>query len=266
MGLVVFQMFAECHPGNYGGAVSRAEAGPHRGTAKFAAAGLVLMLSAVVSVPVRAQQPGFDPRQTEKRFDELQSGQTPADRSALRMPRLSRPKVAAESKPLFQLRGVSLTGAQAIPRDQMLRTYQPYLGKQVSQADLAAIAGSISDLYRAAGFHLSRAIVPDIRDGRVHLQVIEGSITEVALKGDGAEQFGVRPLLDPVLAEHPSRLTTLERQLLLINARPGVRIADTALEEIGVATGRFRLVVYLKTWHIYTSFGVDNLGSSAVGP
>ena len=133
---------------------------------------------------------------------------------------------------------------------------------------VAAIAATIGDLYRAAGFHLSRAIIPpqDIRDGRVHLQVIEGSITEVALKGDGAEQFGIRPMLDPVLAECPSRLTTLERHLLLINGRPGVRIADTALEEIGGPTGHFRLIVYVKTWHIYTSFGVDNLGSSAVGP
>ncbi len=49
-------------------------------------------------------------------------------------------------------------------------------------------------------------------------------------------------------------------------ARPGVRIADTALEEIGTASGHFRLIVSLKTWHVYTSFGVDNLGSSAVGP
>ena len=66
--------------------------------------------------------------------------------------------------------------------------------------------------------------------------------------------------------ERPSRLATLERQLLLINGRPGVRIEDTALEEIGNATGRFRLIVVLKTWHLYTSFGVDNLGSSSVGP
>ena len=138
----------------------------------------------------------------------------------------------------------------------------------MSQADLAAIAAAISDLYRAAGFHLSRAIVPpqDIQGGRVHLQVIEGSITEVALKGDGAEQFGVRPMLDPVLAERPSRLATLERQLLLINGRPGVRIADTAIEEIGTASGHFRLIVALKTWHVFTSFGIDNLGSSSVGP
>ncbi len=65
----------------------------------------------------------------------------------------------------------------------------------MSQADLVAITEAIGDLYRAAGFHLSRAIVPvqDTQHGRIRLQVIEGSITEVALKGEGAEQFGVRP-------------------------------------------------------------------------
>jgi hemolysin activation/secretion protein len=230
---------------------------------------LALLLSAAAgSVPAKAQTSGFDPRQTEKRFDTLESGQTQPARSGLHLPALTRPGVAADTKPLFKLRGVSLTGARAIPREQITRAYQPYLGKSVSQADLAAIAAAVSDLYRAAGFHLSRAIVPpqDIAGGEVRLQVIEGSITEVELKGDGAEQFGIRPLLDPALAEDPSRLATLERQLLMINGRPGVRIADTALEEIGIATGHFRLVVYLKTWHIYTSFGLDNLGSSSVGP
>jgi hemolysin activation/secretion protein len=268
---MIFHTIIERHPENYGAAVSRAGTRPHCGMCKVAIASLALMLSGIVAVPAQAQQasqPGFDPRQTEKRFDAPQSGQTPAARSALPVPRLSRPEVTADTKPLFVLRGVSLSGATAIPGDQMTRAYQPYLGKKVSQAELAAIAGIISDFYRAAGFHLSRAIVPpqDIRDGQVRLQVIEGSITEVALRGDGAEQFGIRPLFGPVLAECPSRLATLERQLVLINGRPGVRIADTALEEIGGATGHFRLIVGVKTWHIYTAFGLDNLGSSSVGP
>jgi hemolysin activation/secretion protein len=106
----------------------------------------------------------------------------------------------------------------------------------------------------------------DIADGRVRIQVLEGAIVEAELKGDGAEQFGVKPMLAPVLAEQPSRLATLERQLFLINGRPGVRITDTALEEIGGTTGRFRLTISLKTWHVFSSFGLDNLGSSSVGP
>jgi hemolysin activation/secretion protein len=216
----------------------------------------------------QANQPGFDPRQTEKYFDDRQSGSDRPVRPPPRMPTLTRPDVAADNKPLFVLGAVSVRGAFALPRDALAASYRPYLGKMVSQADLAAIAQAISDSYRAAGFHLTRAIVPpqDIEGGRVRIQVIEGSIAEVDLRGDGTEQFGVRPMFDPILAEHPSRLATLERQLLLVNNLPGVRIVDSTLEEIGGPTGRFRIVVQLKTWHIYTFAGIDNLGSATVGP
>ena len=219
------------------------------------------------SLAQQANQPGFDPRQTEKYFD-TQSDQQSHSRASVKLPTLGRPDVGADTRPQFVLRSVSVRGAETISHDCITSTYQPYLGKQVSQAVLAAIAGAVSDLYRSAGFHLSRAIIPpqEIQSGRVQIRVIEGSIVQAELKGEGAEQFGVRPMLDPILAEHPSRLGTLERHLFLINGWPGVRIADTSLEEIGNATGRFRLTVHLKTWHIFTSFGQDNLGSSSVGP
>lgn len=268
MDLVIFHRFGGAYPWNYGGA------GTGAGTARSRVLpGIMFALTLLFTIrPAGAQQasqPAFDPRQTEKRFDDWSSERTPSVRSRLPVPGLARPDdVKADPTPLFDLRGVSVSGATAIPRDRLETAWQPYLGRKVSQADLAAVAAGVSDIYRAAGFHLSRAIIPpqDIKGGTVHLQVIEGGITEVVLKGEGAEQFGVRPILAPVLAEQPSRFSTLERQLLLINARPGVRIEDTALEEIGTASGHFRLIVSLKTWHIYSSVGVDNLGSSAVGP
>ena len=225
----------------------------------------------IVCFPAQAQQanqPGYDPRQTERRFEDQQSVRSSGGRPRLPMPQFARTAGQGDSKPLFVLQSVSITGAVAIPQGLLVTAYQPYIGKKVSQAELAAISAAVGDIYREAGFHLSRAMIPpqDIQNGQLHLQVVEGSITEVALKGDGAEQFGVRPMLDAVLAERPSRLSTLERQLLLINGRPGVRIEDTALEEIGAASGHFRLIVSLKTWHLFTSVGVDNLGSSSVGP
>lgn len=255
----------EASPSNYGersaiGAIGR-----------YLAAALVLFGPMLAETPQafaqQANQPGFDPRQPEKYF-ENQTEQESLRRPPVRLPSVSQPDIGGDTRQQFVLRGIDLVGAHAIPNDRIAALYQPYLGKKVSQADLAAIAGAISDLYRAQGFHLSRAIVPpqDIADGRVRIQVIEGAIVQADLKGDGDEQFGVRPMLGPVLAEQPSRLATLERQLFLINGRPGVRITDTALEEIGGATGRFRLTVYLKTWHVFASFGLDNLGSSSVGP
>jgi hemolysin activation/secretion protein len=232
------------------------------------ALGLWIIIACFPAQAQHANQPGYDPRQTEKRFDDQQSSQDANGRPRLPLPQFARPEGQGDSKPLFALRHVSIVGAVAIPQERLAATYQSYIGKKVSQADLAAIAAAVSDVYRAAGFHLSRAIIPpqDIQSGQLRIQVIEGSITELTLKGDGAEQFGVRPMLDVVLAEQPSRLATLERQLLLINGRPGVRIEDTAIEEIGTASGHFRLILSLKSWHLFTSFGVDNLGSSSVGP
>jgi hemolysin activation/secretion protein len=252
-------------PSNYGERLTQGVAG------RYLAAALVVFGPIFAGIPQalaqQANQPGFDPRQPEKHF-ENQSEQETLSRPPVKLPSVGQPNTGGDTKPQFVLRGIKVSGAHAIPGDRIAAIYQPYLGKKVSQADLAAIAGAISDLYREAGFHLSRAIVPpqDIADGRVRIQVIEGAIVQTELKGDGAEQFGVRSMLGPVLAEQPSRLATLERQLFLINGRPGVRITDTALEEIGGPTGRFRLTVYLKTWHVFTSFGLDNLGSSSVGP
>jgi hemolysin activation/secretion protein len=259
--------FPECPRLNYGGAWSRASRIPYRATGRALFACLVLLF-AEQAIAQQANQPGFDPRQTEKHFDDLQSGEGQPAKPALRLPTFAKPEVAADGKPLFVLRAVTLQGAFALPPDQLATAYQPYLGKPVSPADLAAMASSISDLYRTAGFHLTRAIIPpqDIQNGLVRIRIIEGSITELVLTGDGAEQFGVRPLLDPVLAERPSRLATLERQLLLINTRPGVRITDSRLEEIGGTTGHFRLIVQLKIWHVYAYVGLDNLGSASIGP
>jgi len=244
---------------------------PARGRKRHLITALVLLAPIFANVSQafaqQANQPGFDPRQPEKYFENQTERET-LNRPPVRLPTVGQPNTGGDTKPQFVLRGVSVNGAHAVAPDRIAAVYQPYLGKKVSQADLAGIAGAISDLYRADGFHLSRAIVPpqDVADGQVRIQVIEGAIVQVELKGDGAEQFGVRPMLGPVLAEQPSRLPTLERQLFLINGRPGVRIADTALEEIGGASGRFRLTVYLKTWHVFSSFGLDNLGSSSVGP
>ncbi|MBR0844978.1 ShlB/FhaC/HecB family hemolysin secretion/activation protein [Bradyrhizobium liaoningense] len=232
---------------------------------------LVLLAPIVAGAPrsfaQQANQPGFDPRQPEKYFENQTERET-LNRPPVKLPTVGQLGTGGDTRPQFVLRGINVIGAHAVSRDRIAAVYQSFLGRKVSQADLAAIAGAISDLYREAGFHLSRAIVPpqDIADGQVRIQVIEGAIVQAELKGDGAEQFGVKPMLGPVLAEQPSCLATLERQLFLINGRPGVRITDTALEEIGGATGRFRLTVYLKTWHVFSSFGLDNLGSSSVGP
>lgn len=235
----------------------------------LASASIQLLVTLTTGVAMaQAPSPGFDPGQPAKHFDAVRREQQRSE------PRVASPvgpgggAEAGSAKKMFVLRSVALTGMQAIPAAALAPAYQAYLGKPASQADLAAIAEAVTQQYRAAGYHLSRAIVPvqDIQGGVVQIKVIEGGITEVVVDGDAGGKFGAAAMLAPVVAARPSRQDVLERQLLLINTRPGIRVADTSLEEIVVGSGCFRLTVYVKTWQIYTSFGFDNLGSRAVGP
>lgn len=216
----------------------------------------------------QAANPGFDPLQPEKHFDAARSEQNRSGPHPSVPTSRGGASATGDTKKLFVLRGVSVSGADAIAPAALTPAYQPYLGRRVSQADLGAIAESITQQYRQSGYHLSRAIVPpqDIKGGRITIKVIEGRIADLVISGDAGDRFGVRAMMAPVLATGLSRQDLLERQLLLINATPGIRVADTALEEIGTASGRFRLTVYVKTWNVYTAFSLDNFGSSAVGP
>src|SRR6516225_10792560 len=87
-----------CLPWNYGDTQSRAASLRHLATVCIMVAGLSLLTSAL-AIAQQAGQTGFDPRQTEKRFDDVQSDQPQAARHALRMPVIPRPAVAADDKP-----------------------------------------------------------------------------------------------------------------------------------------------------------------------
>lgn len=202
---------------------------------------------------------------------ERERAQRPAAQLDVLSPRPAREAITpthTPAEPLFRLAKVSVTGATALGLDEIASHYLPFLGQNVSQADLSTIADAITRQYRQAGYHLSRAIIPaqELKGGHLLIQVIEGVIEDIVLKGDDADTFGLKALLAPVGAERPSLLGTLERQLLQAGDRAGVQIADTALEEIGTASGRFRLIVKSKTWRGFVAAGVDNSGTKANGP
>src|SRR4051812_1977316 len=103
-----------------------------RASSHLAGHGLILLslglLSALTSLPASAQQasqPGYDPVQTEKRFERQQSDQAPAGRPRIPTAQFARPEGRASTKPIFLLRGVSVVGATAIPGDRLATAYQP---------------------------------------------------------------------------------------------------------------------------------------------
>src|SRR4051812_31768359 len=119
-----------------------APAATRHGARAYVVFALPMMLAAVAAMPAHAQsthQPGLDPRQAERKFEVPQSDHR-APRLPLRAPQLNAGNPKAGARPLFVLRGVSVSGANAIAPDAVARTYHALLGKKVSQADLAGIA------------------------------------------------------------------------------------------------------------------------------
>ena len=138
--------------------------------------------SVAPTVAQQVSQAGVDVRQLERRYEQQGLDQSTDARRQVAVPRVPRSEIGGDPKPLFVLRKVSVAGARAIEAGALASAWQSYIGKKVSQADLAAIAVSVGDVYRAAGYHLSRASVPpqDIAGGAIQIKVIEGSITDKA--------------------------------------------------------------------------------------
>ncbi|TAJ33863.1 POTRA domain-containing protein [Bosea sp. (in: a-proteobacteria)] len=207
----------------------------------------------------RPPQPGVE-SQSERRESEER-------RAPVALPAIAPSAAAGEQKPVFRLKEVALEGASALPALALADIYAPHLGRDITTADLSAIAAGITDLYRRAGYHLSRALIPpqDMRGGVLRVTVVEGVIADARISG-GSAVFGLDNLLEPIRQERPARLATMERQLLLINERPGVKVVDTTLDEIVPGSGRFRLTIKAETWRLYGAAGLDNMGSVSSGP
>ena len=171
------------------------------------------------------------PRQPERRFEAAGIRPGTAGRRGVAVPGVARPEAAADPTPLFVLRDVSLTGAHAIPPRSTRRrpgspsrqeglAGRPRRDRRGDQRPLPRRRLSSQPRHRAAAGHRGR-LGPHPGDRRRHHR-------------GRAERRGRRAVRRPrrcsarSLAEQPSRLATLERQLLLINSRPGVRITDTA--------------------------------------
>src|SRR4051794_17962384 len=117
-------------PSNYGGRRIARVGKRHLITA------LALLAPFFTGVPQafaqQANQPGFDPRQPEKYF-ENQTERESLSRPPVRLPTVGQPNTGGDTKPQFVLRGVDVSGARAVSPDRIAAVYQPYVGKKVDR-------------------------------------------------------------------------------------------------------------------------------------
>ena len=131
----------------------------------------------------------------------------------------------------FELREIRIEGNTRYDKAVLESYYQHMLGKQVSLAELVDLANRLTAKYRQDGYLLTQVVVPEqsIEGGKVRLQVIEGYLEHVQIKGtvDGP-RVRVEELLAPLTEKRPLDADTLERGLLLVGDLPGGQRAERA--------------------------------------
>ena len=110
---------------------------------------------------------------------------------------------------------VHVEGAVALPASVFGPAIEPFLGRQLSPADLRQLADAVAKAAREAGYGLATAQVPQqvIEHGILRVIVDEGRIDAVEPTGNGSD--AIRPLLRKLVNGRPVRTADLERQLLL---------------------------------------------------
>jgi hemolysin activation/secretion protein len=144
-------------------------------------------------MPVSAQQNGggsVTAGQVEKRIEETVTDRDRQDDRVRKAPQrtVGAPQpgiVAAPPHIEFTLAAVSISGATVFTPAELAPFYEPYLATPITEVEATEIARRITEKYVAAGYILSRAIVPpqQVVTGVLQLRVIEGYVGAVTVSG-----------------------------------------------------------------------------------
>ncbi|TCV94861.1 hemolysin activation/secretion protein [Luteibacter rhizovicinus] len=121
-----------------------------------------------------------------------------------------------------------VSGVHALPFDSVASLFRPLQGHDVSVGDIIAMADKVTAMYKADGYALSFAFVPnqDFKDGVVSVVVVEGYVAEVVVRGDtGTLDKRIRRIAAHMVGERPLRQATFERYIQVLGQLPGVKIA-----------------------------------------
>lgn len=170
------------------------------------------LLGLVVAQTAGAQSPQqFLPREPD-------TSRHPAREVAPPEPAAPPAPVAAPANGQFILRRIVLDGAQAIDPSDLAPIWAELIGQPVTLATLDKVTAGIGAAYRARGYVLSQAVLPQqtVAGGIVHIRVIEGFIDRITIDGGAPNQQAfARSRFAPVEADRPLRIGTLERAVLL---------------------------------------------------
>jgi hemolysin activation/secretion protein len=165
------------------------------------------------------------------------------------------------------VREIRIRGNTVVDDAALREVARPYVGRELTTADIEALREALTRLYVARGYLTSGAIVPDqdLAEGVLEIRVVEGRVAELQITGN--ERFRTAWLRQRILPDPdaPLEVPDLEARLRRLQDDPDIRAVHAELRP-GVALGESMLRVRIEEgvpWRL--AFDVDDYRSPVIG-
>lgn len=182
-----------------------------------------------------------------------------------------RPALKADDTVRFAVTGVRISGNKAFPAETLIALVRADLvGRQASLKDLQDAAAKITAHYRANGYIVARAYVPQqaIAQGgaEIEIAVLEGTLGGVKIENRSRLSAAtVARFAAPLAPGVQLTIDTFERPILLLSDQAGVGGVNPVLRA-GEAVGTSELVLELAPAPLATGvLEIDNFGNRFTG-
>jgi hemolysin activation/secretion protein len=230
---------------------------------------LAALLICIANVaPAQVISPSVQPGRERERFTEPQAPRAQPRGAPIALPSTTAPPEAKTVT--LVIRRVRVVGSTVFRDEDFAPLYQDLIGRRVTLQAVYDLAQAITAKYGAAGYVLTRAIVPEQElspgGATVRIEVVEGYIDRVVWPAklsryrDFFSDYTAR-----ITAERPINIRTLERYLLLASDLPGLKFTTT-LKASPTAKGAATLVVEVVEKPVDWLARIDNRGTRARGP
>jgi hemolysin activation/secretion protein len=229
---------------------------------------VVMMLLPVVAA-AQVIPPQAQPGRERERFTEPPKPRAQPGGASITLPSTVAPQGADQIR--LTIGRVVITGATVYSEADLAPLYADLIGGEVSLAAVYALAQRITAKYGAAGYVLSRAIVPPqnlgSRGATIRIQVVEGYVDQVIWPTEKLTRYRdfFTDYAARIVADRPANIRTLERYLLLANDLPGLKFSTT-LKPSPSHPNASILIVEVKEKAFDGLARIDNRGSRARGP
>jgi hemolysin activation/secretion protein len=167
----------------------------------------------------------------------------------------------------INVRGLRVSGNRVYSEPELIAIAGFRPGSELSLADLRVMADRITAHYRAHGYFVALAYLPqqEVKDNVVTIAVSEGQYRNVTVNNTSklADRV-VRANLGGINSGDPILLDPLESRLLLMSDVPGVNVSSTLVP--GASVGTSDLLVDITPGRLVSgSVDVDNAGNYYTG-